>query len=349
MSYIYNCKDCGEITTLLRQYHYGYNSWDSLDIVLDTTYYDLYTSLDQALRGELYFYSKYKLTAHLININQNIDSSYIAKVMYSYSDNEKTDYFMMYNFYIKKNTSGLLKLVPYIEYSKRFYTKHIAHNIEFYQPVDKKLSVKNLIKLNNHNDSVANFFEVNKEDIIFYFTKSLKEAYQIVGFDCFYKMNLNDIDANKYAFVDPINCIVFSPNLTVFKHELVHIYTQKKFPYKWNYWVFEGLATFIAGSLTQSLDVDLKKVSEHMKMNRNINFENIFDYKGQQVDVETSYMYTFFGLLCKLVYEKEGKKGLFDFISSGTKQEDVYKAIKKHLGYDKADVNRKLRLKILEY
>ena len=75
----------------------------------------------------------------------------------------------------------------------------------------------------------------------------------------------------------------------------------------------------------------------------------MFQYQNYNVDMKTSYMYTIFGLICKLIYEKEGKKGLLEFVNSGSSEDDVYKAIEKHLGISKNDANQFLRSKILEF
>lgn len=351
MSYKYDCKDCIDIIHLLKQYHNGYDSWDSINRAWDTTYYNKYTYLDQALRGEIYFFANESdLTANLIDITKNEDSSYIARVLYSYmSKKNKSESFAIYNFYVKRSINGELKLVPYLEHSKKVFKKTIYNNIEIYESSNIPLTKLDFRKIDSWNDSISSFFNSSKENIKLFYTKNFVETYKIIGFDSYYKMNQNKVKNQNNGISDIINNIIYSPEIALIKHEMVHIYIFKSFNINNNYWVGEGLATFLAGGLEPKLEIDLKKLSNDFKLKPQNNFQNIFQYQNYNVDMKTSYMYTIFGLICKLIYEKEGKKGLLEFVNSGSSEDDVYKAIEKHLGISKNDANQFLRSKILEF
>lgn len=350
MFYNYDNKDCLEIIRILSQYHHGYNSWDSINRSWDTSYYKKYTYLDQSLRGELYFFEREKdLTASLVDISKNIDSSYIARILYSYNKNNKNINFALYNFYIKRNEKKELKLVPFLEIANKDFKNNSYDNLSIYEESQKKLSDIELKKINKWNDSLASFFNVSKSSIKIYHTKNVVSIYKIIGFDSYYKMNQYKVLEQPNAIADAVNNIIYTPDIVFAKHELVHLYTFKAFQVNWNYHVYEGIATFLAGSGDSSLEIHLKKLSNHLKLHPENNFNNIFDYQNKMVDLKTGYMYTIFGMLCKLVYEKEGKQGLLDFVNSGPNENDVYNAIEKHLGVKKNDINVFLRTKIMQY
>lgn len=350
MFYNYENKDCIEIIRILSQYHHGYNSWDSINRSWDTSYYKKYTYLDQSLRGEMYFFEREKdLTANLIDITKNADSTYIARVLYSYSKNNKNINFAIYNFYARRNHKNELKLVPFLEIANKGFKSNTFGSLSIYEESQKKLSELELKKINSWNDSLASFFNVNKSTVKIYHTKNVVSIYKIIGFDSYYKMNQNKVLEQSNAIADAVNNIIYTPDIVFAKHELVHLYTFKAFQVNWNYHMYEGIATFLAGSGNSSLEIHLKKLSKHLKLHPENNFSNIFDYQYNMVDSNTGYMYTIFGLLCKLVYEKEGKQGVLDFVNSGPSEDDVYNAIGTHLGIKKNNVNDFLRNKIMEY
>lgn len=78
-------------------------------------------------------------------------------------------------------------------------------------------------------------------------------------------------------------------------------------------------------------------------------FDNIFELDKKNVDEKTSYVYTIYGLLCKMVYEREGKKGLLEFVNCGITEEDVYKSIEKHLQVNRKDLIKFIHTEISKY
>jgi hypothetical protein len=65
--------------------------------------------------------------------------------------------------------------------------------------------------------------------------------------------------------------------------------------------------------------------------------------KLTNLDNETSYHYVLGGLIAKKIMDKGGWSLLKEFMSSGKMDEDYYKAIEKHLGINKSELNSYLR------
>ena len=154
---------------------------------------------------------------------------------------------------------------------------------------------------------------------------------------------------NQYgAVTDPINQVIFAGNGTeYYPHEIVHLYTTQFWGEKGNYyhqWFDEGIATLFGGYLGLPLEYHLDKLKSYLNKNHSVEIKDISSLQLEiNNDFQTVPMYTIGGLICKLIYEKEGMVGLFDLLKSGSSDDDFYHAIEKHLGVKKSDFGKFIR------
>jgi hypothetical protein len=173
-----------------------------------------------------------------------------------------------------------------------------------------------------------------------------KKLGNVMGFDFEQYMN---IPTKINAFTDITNGIIYasSNNTYYYPHEVVHLYVQKNFHGTYHPWFNEGLATYLGGSLELSLNDHLKKLNIYLNNHPEINLNNTLDYL--RIDDVTNYEYTIGGLLCKLMYDKNGYEGIFKLLRAGSKDEDFYNTVEKYFGVKRENLNEFIRKEVAKY
>jgi hypothetical protein len=153
------------------------------------------------------------------------------------------------------------------------------------------------------------------------------------------------------AYSDFYNYKIYASNSDVFIHEITHLYTNKHYPNSQR-WFDEGFATFMGGSVGLSLKEHLKFLKEDLIIHKEYDLTNLLLYGNKKVNVNynTSYLYVIGGLLCKLVYEKEGYEGIFKLLKvPNNSNVEFYSAIEKHIGVKQENLNEFLRKELEKY
>jgi|GEM_PF-786923 len=108
---------------------------------------------------------------------------------------------------------------------------------------------------------------------------------------------------------------IFTTNGSLnYQHELVHIVfpvPTDKFP-ACPLIVNEGIATWLAGpKLNLSFERALKEVSATLRTKNDVSLEDIRSFRIRN-DFDNNILYVTGAVICKLVFEKHGKKGIWD-------------------------------------
>jgi hypothetical protein len=115
----------------------------------------------------------------------------------------------------------------------------------------------------------------------------------------------------------------------------------------------EGLATYLGGSGI-SLNQHLHYLSIDLKKHIEYDLNKFLDYDKKHIDsttkrIWTNYRISIGGLLCKIVYEKQGFTSLKKLLSSGNKDEQLYYTVCQILNIKQKDLNIYLRQEIYKY
>jgi hypothetical protein len=130
-------------------------------------------------------------------------------------------------------------------------------------------------------------------------------------------------------------------------HELVHLYTNALYGSTIHRFFDEWMATFLGGSLGHSLDYQLSTLKKYLKTNQ-VDFFNILD-AHLIIDEDVNIKYAVSGLICKVMFEKEGVVGLEKLFREGNTKQDFYNALEKHLNLKRTDLELFVNKQIQKY
>jgi hypothetical protein len=174
----------------------------------------------------------------------------------------------------------------------------------------------------------------NSEDL----SRNLGFDYNVTMFDSFQNVGFCDVNNNTiHAGIDK----------EYYPHELVHLYTNKLYGITIHRFFDEGVATFLGGALGHSLEYQLSTLKKYLRSNK-VDFFNILD-SHIIINEDVNVKYAVSGLICKVMYEKEGVVGLEKLFREGNTQQDFYNALEKYLNLKRADLELFVKTEIQEY
>jgi len=306
-----------------------------------------YNIPDYMLKQEFSYYTYDSIVANLINVYKP-DDYYTAQVAYNlYENNENKGLICVYTFAIREENDSL-KFFPIIETYK--FKTYKSENITFYNNDTITDETALLDSLDQYNFRLSKLFKVKPLKFTCYKFKDFAEVNQYVGLDV--QKNYSRTENNGYC--DAYNKTIFGAFYNLFFHEVVHIYVGDQFLSTYHPWINEGLATYLGGSVSMSLENHLKNLAIDLEKHTSYDLNNFLSLDGTFVDntsktVYTNYKFTLGGLICKLAYEKEGVSAIKVLLSSGRTDEELYKTVEKVLGVKRKDLNRYLRSEIIKY
>jgi len=242
----------------------------------------------------------------------------------------------IYNFILKTVDTNIF-LIPQTDYYTKDWDEKKIGNVRFHFKKNHKFNDILAAKMDGFNLTTALFFKNSSIDFDYYLTNGLNEIFRIKGFDYTPGMFYSN---QKYARSDLYNSKIFGGNGTeYYPHEIVHLYTHAKFGNNINTFFDEGIATYLGGSQDSSLEWHSKQLklylANHPKENLNDIFENNFIIADK-----TNVLYVIGGLLCKIVFEKQGKDALFKMMENSYSDEVCYKNIFTFLGVTKDNLHQ---------
>jgi hypothetical protein len=264
----------------------------------------------------------------------------------TYKSGKKTQLEYIVRLYAVKTNNSFKFITSPQWYFENWQKKRIGSINYCYSP-SHLFNVNLATQLDSFNHSMSKLFKQDLQTPLYFIAKNVNEAYQIVGYD----FSPTQATYNQYGgvtYAEPTNKIIFAGNdKEYYPHEIVHLYTSQfwgKDGHYYHQWFDEGIATFFGGYLGLPLDYHLNNVNKYLDKNPNEIINDISElYLVPGGDYKTDYMYAIGGLICKLVYQKEGMDGLFDLLKSGKTNEDFYKTIEKHFGVKKENFGTFIR------
>lgn len=300
--------------------YYDYNKyWDKRDTKFFKEPYD-----------DLHFITNNNYPAYeptIISIQKLNANKFLLKIAIIGNPEDFFSVDYIYNLYaIRQDESFVLKNTI-SDNLKNWKTTNVG-NISYYSPNSRLLNNINIKKQIDFENYLTAFLNVEKIKYKYVVCSSIREIYEVLGYDFVDTMFFTEqVGALSY----PHQNIFFSGNGSEFyPHEVVHIYSHKKFP-KIHPVFDEGFATYLGGSKGMGYKEHVKILRNYIK-NEGIDiFYCLFDNRKRHMIIgdNTSFMYSFGAFICHLIVEKFGKEKLFQLMNSGKSDKELQVSIER--------------------
>jgi hypothetical protein len=280
------------------------------------------------------------------------NETFMLKTMFSsnYGTDKKTQLEYIYSVHVVRTKQGFkFKSLP--QYYYQNLEKKRVGSITYCYDKSRNFNEELATKLDSFNLEMAELFKTNVQLPVYFITKNIFSAQQIMGYD------FSPEQATFYqrgALTETENDVIFAGNDTEFyPHEIVHLYTHElwgKDGYSFHQWIDEGLAAYFGGYLGRTLEYHLEKMKNYLDKHPNEPLNDISTfYFNIDGEFHTNFMYEIGGLICKKVYEDEGIEGVFDLLKSGSTDADFYDAVDRHFDVKKENFGAFIRKELKNF
>ena len=244
---------------------------------------------------------------------------------------------------------GQYKLVHSTDYHRLNWQNRVVGDINYYIHPEHQFSLEAATEMDSFNKKLADQFEMAPIKFDYFVANYSRDILNLMGYD-FMPRSFQPMQSGGMA-ANYDNVIYAGNNSAYYPHEVVHLYTYAKFRNQYHSWVDEGVATLFGGSTGFSLNWHMQKLSIFLKENPRYPLRNL---QKLQMDIPngeftTDFRYAIGGLVCKLIFEKEGMTGLFDALKSGSKDADYFRLLKDKLDIEKNEFEDFIRNEMKSY
>ncbi len=244
----------------------------------------------------------------------------------------------IYNILVRKDET--ISLQRPLEFLTKNWTVKNIGNIEYVISPYRKLNEEDVEKQFEIERLLTSYFDLEPIKITYYSCKNPKELFEIKGFDYNPMMYVGQTG----GFAE--SNIIFSANNSEFyAHELIHIYSQKRFPTIPRL-LDEGFAMLAGGSGVLDYQFHRENLIKYLQESPELNFSNYTEpYQRMYIYEETSVPYMVGAILCELILKEYGKEKLFELFQS---EEDLWVSLDK-IGITKENLDFKLKFVLKNY
>ena len=212
-----------------------------------------------------------------------------------------------------------------------------VRNVTFYSPPYHQFNAKRADSLVKRIANLEKVWGLQPINIRYYLTSDDDELYKLVGFDYALSMGNKPRPTGKSDDKDnQVFCAGWGEN---YFHEVVHLYLNHLYPKSP---LQEGLAVFYGGSMGNNIKWHLKRVNQYLIEHPKVDLTDIDNF--WYTDLYTNPGSAIQGMICDLVYKKDGLPGLKRLMIY-TNFNDIFE---KEFGVNKTQVNVFLRKTIRE-
>lgn len=266
------------------------------------------------------------------------DNIILLKSIGGYLDSLK-NFNIMYitNHFIARDAHQKPYFITPIKYYQENWTSFKLRNINFFY---QKKHIFNRVKADSLIDQVKNLeiqWGLKPIEIEYFFADTYDEIQFIRGFD--FTMGLGNADKPSGISNQTDNIVYCAGNGENYFHEIVHIYLNRLHPKSP---LNEGLAVYYGGSMGKSLHWHINRLKAYLTRHKEIDLNKLEDF--WQMDNFTNPNSTIQGLICLVVFKKDGYVGLRRLMNY-TSMDEVFK---KEFNYNLKNLNISLRKLINE-
>jgi hypothetical protein len=213
--------------------------------------------------------------------------------------------------YAVRDFKGEFKLENTISYDTRKWKKHQYKFINYVVHPDCNFNKNEASKAVAFCEKISTQFNLKIEPFTYYLLPNSDEMGKLYNFD--YWMSYLGGQT-----MTPLKEIFTTYGNENYPHEFVHLL----FPLPKNtalgcpMIINEGLATWLSGpGNNETFEESLKDVSKSFQKQNNVTLEDIMTFKFRN-EFDNSILYVTGGVICKLVYDKHGEKGIWELYNS---------------------------------
>lgn len=234
--------------------------------------------------------------------------------------------------YIKKDKNQQLHFISPIAYDQQNWQRKSLRNIHYIFPKKQVFNKKKADSLMLQIEKLEKDWGIKPIEIDYYFAPTYDEIQQIRGYD--FTLGQGNREKPSGISNQTDNIVYCAGNGENYFHEIVHIYLNpihSKSPLN------EGLAVFYGGSMGKDLSWHVKRLKAYLDNHPQLSLNKPEDFYF--MDNYTNPLSTIQGLLCHLIYQKDGIKGLKRLMAY-TDMNEVYE---KEFKLDLQNLNKGLR------
>ena len=260
--------------------------------------------------GKAYF-DVYKPT--ILQIDSIAKNRYQIKTLFQYNGSEKEfeihKTIAITKLYAVRDSKGFFKLENVRDYDTRNWKRYKFDFITYIVHPDSKFRKEEAKRAIAFCKKISNMLGIKIIPFDFYILPNSDEYGKLLNLD---------YSTGTASFHD--NAVWNSFNAANYPHELVHILflnDKRYFKSDKTQIIVEGIPTWLAGpGFGETLDTSLRDiVSKAFQKRENITLEEIIN-KNFRLDFNNDILYTTGGVICKMVYEKCGKKGIWELLAA---------------------------------
>ena len=226
------------------------------------------------------------------------------KTQFSYADSLKhIQTLAVINGYVAFNDKGQPYLMNPITINTVAWRTGRIRNVVFHYPPYHKFDAKRADSLISEISTLEKVWGLKPLAIQYYMANDNDELYRLKGFDFAVGMGNKNKPSGKADDKDnQVFCDGLGEN---YFHEVVHLYLNRLFP---DSPLQEGLAVFYGGSMGRPVKWHLKRVNQYLIAHPEVDLTDIDNF--WYTDTYTNPGSAIQGMLCAMVYQKDGLAGL---------------------------------------
>ena len=270
---------------------------------------------------------------------------FLLNLMYTNQNENTTDLNHIISVYAKK-VDGNYQFYNSTQYHSEIYTNKQIGDINYIIHPEHKFDELEAGKMNDFNKRMAKLFELEPIGFDYIVANNTTDLSKIIGLD-FFSYSFQPIQSGGMA--DNFNRIIYAGNNSAYyPHEVVHLYTNLKFPRQYHTWVDEGIATLFGGSTGYELEWHLQKLKTFLNSNPEFELKELSELETLMPNGEylTDLRYAIGGFLMRQIYDKEGMTGLFDALTAGRSEDEYFELLHNKLGIERNQFENYIRQEI---
>jgi len=215
-------------------------------------------------------------------------------------------------------TSKQNNLVHYTKNWEVFKTQYIV----YHYPPDYNFKINYAEKANHFFQKLVKEYNLKKpKKLDYYIAESTNQLGELLGFGFF--------GGGVTTGVSSIgNGYIMSSKTAFHAHEFVHFaFAANKI--KRNFLIEEGIADFLGSRIydKESYEKNMRKLINDIKNDNTYTIENLIAMDENVSWNNYNWRYPFAALICKMVFDKKGEKGLRKLMFSNTEKTDELKTV----------------------
>lgn len=190
-------------------------------------------------------------------------------------------------------------------------------NVTFFYPTKHQFNARKADSLIQQIVKLEKDWNLKPIEIRYYLANTWDELQKLRGFD--FALSMGNREKPSGISDDKDNQVFCAGLGENYFHEVVHVYLNRLYPKSP---IREGLAVFYGGSMGHSIDWQLKRVNAYLEKHPEADLNNLEGF--WYADLYTNPGSAIRGLICSIVYKKDGIMGLKRLMSY-TSMKDIFK------------------------